>query len=175
MNKKQVNEMVQQLRSYAETGAVNTYETCQILTAFRDQKLFELLGYETFQEFVTESDIGMGYGVASKHCTFFTHANNLGYKRAEVIEVVREFGLMHALRLLRMAQKKVALSTLQRWSAEYYAEHRTMTFTLDEKQESELEAVLMEYGMEVTEAGYRSHATEALLAMAGIKQKKKVA
>lgn len=174
MNRTDVRAMVKRLHQLADDSAQTTFETCQILHAFRTSKLYEVIDFDSFSDFVEGSDLGMGYGMATKYVSFYDKSRELGYRKAETLELIRALGIMQGLRMLTRATRKVAVSTLVRWSAEYYKNNRVMTFTLDRDQQERIDALLLDHGMEMHESGYRSGAAKALVHALGLADKPKL-
>lgn len=164
MNKTTVNQLIQKLHKHLEQRATETYEICQILASVRAQRLYEMLGYDTFDEFCTESQLSISTPMAHIHCRCFELLKELKYKKAESLEILSEMSVHELTKVLRGLDRKVKLSTLKRHALEYYREHSQLNFTFDADKLARVEAILAEYGLDYTEAGTRRGASEALLA-----------
>lgn len=161
MNKIQVNQLATTLREHLRGVARDTFAAAQILTAFKQQRLYEIIGFDSFAEFV--EDTGITASVGQAHTYVYEHAKRLKYTKVETIEIIESFGLHQSARLLSQQDRKVALSTLQRKSVAYAREHNQVNFVLAPDELRLLEDTLAAHGMYYTETGTRMNKTEALV------------
>lgn len=159
--KKQVNQLVQQIRELCISSAENAYELAQVLNAVQQGKLFEVVGYESFKDFLDNADVLMGYSTACKYTQTYRHLVRLKYTRQESTEILGEFGVTGARHLISQMEKKVAISTLRR--RQVAEGSPIINFALAPDEILEVDTALEKYGMRYHDSGQRSGSANALL------------
>lgn len=138
------------------------YEMGQILHAFKESKLYTVMGYESFSHMV-EEELSFGITTAHKYANTFGHFKRLGYKKNEAIELITEYGLAHMHDVLPDMKTKVGTRAIGK-----LIEAITLypiTFTMDANEIVEAEQALLLLGAELTDEGRFLHSTPAFMAM----------
>lgn len=165
MDKKHVSLMLDTLVSLDEQMTRAYYEMGQILHAFKESKLYTVMGYESFTHMV-EEELSFGVTTAHKYANAFGHFKRLGYKKNEAVELITEYGLAHMSDVLPDMKTKVgprAISKLIEAITLY-----PITFTLDKDQLIDAERALEEMGVTFTDEGRMKHSTAAFMQMVQI-------
>lgn len=163
--KQQVNALINQIRALARSTGHNCYDLAQLLYGIRESKMYQIVNYESFKDFIDNGELGVNYALASKHATLFGHAKRLDYNKTEACEIFAEFGFNKALVLLRELERKVKISTLRRQDRQLSSAQTFINFGFDSSDQVFVDKVLEEFGMGYSETGQRQGSAEALVAI----------
>ena len=166
------NKLLKQLREHGSALGGSEFELCQIFSAFKSQRLYELLGYESYGDFIDNAETNYPPYKAALAARVYEHSRRLKYKKSEMIEMLSVVGLVQTNRILRALDSKITLSSVRRRSREYYKKHAQINFVLDPDTLDRFESLLIEHGMEISESGYRCGATDALINALNLNGKK---
>ena len=164
-----VNGLVQTLFELNLSQAEGAFQSCKILAAIREQKLYTLLNFNSFKEFVENTDlIRQSYSTCGKMANLYTYATQFGYSPKECIEILESLSTNAMYGQLALDSKKTtAQSFIKRCRKDYLSSKYQMNVAFDSEQELEIvHKALMKHGMEVDENGHRYGSSEALLSLA---------
>jgi len=140
------------------------YDMGRLLVAIKDSKLYDLSGYDHFQDLV-EEELSFTYTTANGYMRAFRNFQRLGYHRTEAINMITQFGLIHMTKILRDETHKIGVRAIKNRIAEL--DDNQMTFWMNDKQLAEVSRALRAMGAEFDSETHRwSGSSDALLDMA---------
>lgn len=139
------------------------YDMGRLLVAIKDSKLWDVLGYDYFQELV-EEELSFTYGTANTYMRAYRQFTRLNYHRTEALNMLEQFGLAHMTQVLPKLSTKIGVRAMQNRVAEL--QDNQMTFWMNDKEKDELSRALRAMGASYNSTTERwSGSSEALLAM----------
>ena len=165
MSKLNVKALLKRIRDNDRTQVENQYEIANILTAIKDHKLYEQLGYATFP-LMCRGELSFGPGQAQKYVNFYQHATRLRYKKQELLTIMQTHSWMRLREIFTQSDTKPSMRTISRLMREEESDHCQMGFNIpDNRERARISAALAHYGMEVTKSGRRINMSTALVAL----------
>jgi hypothetical protein len=143
------------------------FEMGRILSALKHHKLWDVLGYESFQHMIEEE---LTVTPSTCHCyiAVYDHSRRLKYTDKETVNNIEEIGLRVLSRLLPTMKEKIGVRALANRKEQL---ERSVSFWLTPDEMYELESLLIDHGL-VIENGRWKNSTEAFMALVASKQRK---
>lgn len=157
--KLQVTALCKRIREISQSHAEGHYEMAQIFNAIRDNKLFELMDYETFFDFCVGEQLPVTNTTAYNYAMVFRHAKRLGYNRNEMLELFAVHPVSKIYKVMCQLDRKVARRTFAGKVSEYSADG--IQFNFSPSNHAMVTRVLKQFGMSEGNDGRRVLATEA--------------
>lgn len=162
-----VKMLLRELSDLGRNNAENQFRMTQILAAFKEQKLYNSLGYDSFGSFAEGEELKLGKSAAAKWALFYVYAQELGYNKEECIEILEHISVNAAYGQLCLDEKRSSVPAfIRRCRKDYLSSKYQVNVSFEEKKD--LDAVhkaLMDHGMEISESGQRSYLSEAFLSL----------
>ncbi len=138
------------------------YEMGQILYAFRQDRLYKIIGYDSFALMV-EEELTFSKGTASNYAAMYNIFKRLHYNKTEALELLSEYGMTHMREVLRNEKNKIGKRAIQtRIDA---LDTNQINFTLTDAELAESHTALETLGAVVDDNGRYVHSSEAFIAM----------
>jgi hypothetical protein len=83
------------------------YEMGRILHSIRQDKLYDILGYESFAQLVKE-ELSYSLTTAIKYAATYQRFRGLKYNKNEAIQLINEFGFTHMAKILPTMKNKLS-------------------------------------------------------------------
>lgn len=164
-----VEGLIQTLYELNLSQAEDTFQSCKILAAIKEQKLYTLLNFESFKEFIHNTDlIRQSPSTCNKMANLYIYAKDFGYSQKECIEILESLSAnaMHG-QLARDDKKSTPSAFVKRCRKDYLSSKYQMNVCYDSKKDLDtVHKALAKHGMEFDENGQRHYSSEALLALA---------
>jgi hypothetical protein len=119
------------------------YEMGRILAVFKNDKLFDVLGYQTWSEMV-EEELSYTATSASHYVKVYQDFRRLKYNKNEAIQLINEFGYTNMRKVLPTLKQKIGKRALKN-RVDTWPEHQ-LNFTLDDQEYEETLNVMDMYG-----------------------------
>lgn len=164
-----VEGLIQTLYELNLSQAEDSFQSCKILAAIKEQKLYTLLNHQSFKEFVENTDlIRQSYATCGKMANLYIYAKDFGYSPKECIEILESVSANAMYGQLALDDKKSTPSAfVKRCRKDYLSSKYQMNVCYDSKKEMDIvHKALAKHGMEMGENGQRHYSSEALLALA---------
>lgn len=162
-----VKMLLKELSDLGRNNAENQFRMCQILAAFKEQKLYNALGYDSFGAFAEGEELKLGKSSCAKWALFYVYAQEFGYNKEECIQILEHVSVNAAYGQMNLDEKKSSVPAfIKRCRKDYLSSKYQVNVSFDEKKD--LDAVhraLMDHGMEISETGQRSFLSEAFLSL----------
>lgn len=162
-NKQYAEQLLDTLKELDRITHESYYEIGRLLYSFKNEKLFELLDYESFKQMVQE-ELSFSYNVAIKYANLYGQFRRLKYNRTEAIIAMEEFGVRSLAKVLPKTNEKLGVRAL-RHRVDALDEYN-ISFWMRGAEYDEVVAALEFCGVEYTDTGRFSNSSEALVAMA---------
>jgi len=163
---KVVKDQVKHLQKLNLSIARNRYEVAQILFGLHSNRSFELVGSESWYDFIEEFDLGLKRAAVNRHINFYDFAvKRLKYKKSECLEIITKLGINTAVEILPTLDKKEAVSKLVKKKQVLDADHATYGVCLTKSESKRFDKKLMANGMQQGDTGYRIGLSEAVVKM----------
>ena len=140
------------------------YEMGRILTALKEDKLYDLLGYDSMHALI-EEELSVTPSTAYGYIKLYKTMKEHGYKRDEAIDFVNEFGMTNVIMVLKSEPKKLGKRAMKTRIETLPNRQMTFWFTTD-NEELIHEALEKAGGIYDEESGRWKNASEALIEMA---------
>lgn len=162
-----VKEMVRELSNLGRNNAENMFRMTQILAAFKEQRLYDAIGYDNFAAFAEGEEIKIGKSAAAKWANFYIYAKEMGYNKGECIEILEHLSVNAAHGQLFLDDKKTSVGAfIRRCRKDYLSSKYQINIGIDNKTDMDkVHKVLQNHGMEINEQGHRSYLSEAFLSV----------
>lgn len=166
--KAHVNELVSELSTLGRNIATDQYRVCQVLAAIKEQRLFEVLDYTGFGNFIEGEEVKIGKSAAAKWANFYSYARELGYNKSECVEILEHLSVNAAYGQLALDDKKTTvMSFVRRCRKDYLSTKYQLNVSFDDKKDLErVHKLLQKHGMVIDEAtGQRTYLSESFMSM----------
>lgn len=162
-----VKALLAELSELGRHNAESLYRMSQILAAFKEQKLYDALGYGNFSEFAEGEELKIGKSAAAKWANFYIYAHEFGYNKGECTEILEHLSVNAAHGQLCIDEKKTSVAAfIKRCRKDYLSSKYQMNVSFEKKSDYDrVNKVLEQHGMEILPSGQRSHLSEAFLSL----------
>lgn len=137
------------------------YDMGQLLQSFKANRLWELLGYESFPAMV-EEELSFSTQTAYRYASTYRHLQRLRYSKAESLALLGEFGFTRVSEYVIHAKDKVDRETVAR-RMQKYVRARVINFMLDPDDYERAVKALLAEGAEFTEGGNLKNSSSAFM------------
>ena len=173
MDKKYVSTLLDNLIALDQQTSRAYYEMGQLLHSFRTDKLYAIVGYESFAQLV-EEELTFSVGTATSYIAMYAHFKRLKYTKNEALGLLQEFGYSHMSKVLGDVKQKLGARAIKT-RIESLDLHQ-INFTLTAAELNEVHAALAALGAKQTEQGRYMNSTSAFMEMVrSVKCNKKAA
>ena len=145
------------------TGAF--YEMGQILSAIQQHKLWDTLGYTSFTNLI-EEELSFTASTASRYASLYTNLRRLHYNKAESLKLLQKVGFTHLSAVLPQMTTKIGRRAINRRVKDL--DVHQINFTVTQAELDKLHKALIKMGAVVTDTGWVTGSSQALMSMADI-------
>lgn len=158
-------QLLDKLRQLDQESMRHFYEMGQMLHSFKVDKLYKLLGYDSFQAMI-EEEMSFGVTTAHNYANTYKHFKRLGYTAKESHELLYEFGIRRMSQILPELKDKIGVRAMRN---RVENSKQVISFWLDPAEHDEVMKALIAMGGEISETGYSlQNSSASLLAMARV-------
>ena len=138
------------------------YEMGQLLSAIKNNKLYELLGYNSFKEIV-EEELSFTDSTAARYANTYDHFRRLHYTKKEALDMIQMFGYTHMADILPTVNDKIGKRAI-RTRIDKLGKHQ-VNFMLNDQQYDTFLQTFESLGAEYSESGRMVNSSEVFLAL----------
>ena len=139
------------------------YEMGRLLTAFKRDKLYTLIGYDSLGALI-EEELSFHKTSAAAYMRVYENCCRLKYTKNEALDILNKFGLTHLNQVLPKIKQKIGTRALK--ARIDSLDEKQVTFWMHEKEWDEVERALVAMGGIKNENGRWMNSSEALIEMA---------
>lgn len=150
------------------------YEMGRLLTAIKRDRLWDVLGYDSFPHLV-ENELSFTASTAYRYANTYRHFQRLGYSKATALEFMGEFSFSVMADVLPQTEGKIGKRAMKNRVMQWTEKNVQINFTLTGEQYAEATGVLTEIGAMRTDAGRLLHSSEAFMALIRAAKRREVA
>lgn len=162
-----VKMLLKELTDLGRNNAENQFRMCQILAAFKEQRLYDALGYDNFGQFADGEALKLGKSACAKYANFYLYAQEFGYNKEECIQILEHVSVNAAHGQLCLDEKRSSVPAfIKRCRKDYLSSKYQINVSFEDKKDIDaVHKALSDHGMEMTESGQRSFLSEAFLSL----------
>lgn len=149
--------MLDKLKHLDSSTQLGYYEMGRILSAIYKDKLYDVLGYESFKHMV-EEELSYSVTTAYKYRLTYERFRELGYNKNEALQLINDFGHTNMARVLPEITHKIGKRAIKA-RLDAMTEHY-MNFKVQDVDYEWVLAVFTDFGAVYSEHGRMLNATE---------------
>ena len=161
-DKKYVSELLDKLIALDKAHLCTQYDLGQLLSVFRDDKLYEIVGYDNFAEMV-EEELSFSSSTASTYASMYCDFKRLKYTKTEAVKLLVEYGYTNVRKVIRDLGVKIGVRAMRN-RIDDLDEHQ-INFTLTTAELEESHKALKTMGAVQTDHGRYINSSTAFMEM----------
>lgn len=154
-------KLLDSLVEYDQQMSSAYYEMGRILHAISQDKLWDMLGYESMAHLV-ESELSFTPTTAAKYANTYRLFKQFGYQKAEALNLILDHSYTQLANILPGIKQKLGTRALGKRIRTYMEENHQVNFQLNKKEYDMLVKKLTDHGA-IFDKGKLRHASAALV------------
>jgi len=156
-------QLLDRLIELDRTVSAAYYEMGQLLFSIREGRLYELIGYKSFNELV-EEELSFSVATAANYAKVYSDFKRLKYNKTEALIFLENFGLKNIAKILPKTNEKIGVRAMS--NRVKALDEKQISFWMHEAEYEEVQIALEKMGAIKNETGRYMNSSDALVAMA---------